>query len=149
MLNWNLIKEMDHLRREMDHLFRGAGLGPQEEAAFLPGVGTRRFPRLNVGEDADNYYLEALLPGIDTDKLEMNVVGNSLTLAGERAEIDSNQAKTWHRHERGAGAFLRSLELPMEIAAEKVSAEYKDGVLRVVMPKSEAAKPKRIAVNVR
>jgi len=149
MLNWNLIREMDHLRKEMDELFRGAGFGPQLEAAFLPGVGTRRFPRLNVREDADNYYLDALLPGIDANKLEMSVVGSSLTFSGERAEAEENGGKTWHRRERGAGKFLRTVELPMEVDAGKVSAEYREGVLRVTLPKAEAAKPKRIAVSVR
>jgi HSP20 family protein len=149
MLNWNLIREMDHLRQEMDELFRGAGIGPQLEAAFLPGVGTRRFPRLNVREDADHYYLQALLPGVDASQIDMSVVGNTLTLAGERQEAPENQGKTWHRRERGAGSFLRTIELPMEIDTAKVSAEYSHGVLQVTLPKAEAAKPKRIAVNVR
>ena len=149
MLNWNLIREMDHLRREMDEMFRGAGIGPVLEASFLPGVGTRRYPRINVREDADNYYLDALLPGVDANNLEMNVVGSSLTLAGERSALDENNGKTWHRRERGAGKFLRTIELPMEIDAAKVQAEYRNGVLQVTLPKAEAAKPKRIAVNIK
>lgn len=148
MLNWNLMREMDHLRKEMDELFRGAGLGPQLEAAFLPGVGTRRFPRLNVREDADHFYVEALLPGIDADKLEMTAVGSSLTFSGERAEDEEQPGRTWHRRERGAGKFLRTIELPLEIDADNVSAEYRDGILQVTLPKAEAAKPKRIAVSV-
>ena len=149
MINWNLFREMENLRREMDQLFSGTGTGPLSESAFLPGLGTRRYPRINVREDADNYYLEALLPGVDGKHLDMNVVGSTLTLAGERAELDDNHGKTWHRRERGAGKFLRSIELPGEIDSAKVSAEYKDGVLNVVMPKSEAAKPKRIEVKVK
>lgn len=149
MLNWNLIREMDNLRREMDELFRGAGFGPMFETAFLPGVGTRRYPRINLREDADNFYLDALLPGVDAGKLEMNVVGSSLTLAGERVALDDNHGRTWHRRERGAGKFLRTIELPMDIDAAKVSAEYQDGVLQVTLPKAEAAKPKRIAVSVK
>lgn len=147
MLNWNLIREMDHLRREMDDLFRGAGFGPVLETAFLPGVGTRRYPRINVYEDQDHFRLEALLPGVDVNELDMSVVGSTLTLSGERREQDDNHGKTWHRRERGAGKFLRTIELPMEIDAGRVSAEYSNGVLKVTLPKSEVAKPKRIAIK--
>ncbi len=146
MLSWNLIREMEHLRREMDELFRGAGFGPMLDAPFLPGVGTRRYPRINIREDADNYYLEALLPGVDVQHLDMNVVGGTLTLSGERKE-DEGEGRTWHRRERGAGKFLRTIELPMEIDANKVNAEYRNGVLRVTLPKAEAVKPKRIAIK--
>lgn len=149
MLNWNLIREMDHLRKEMDEMFRGAGFGPMLETAFLPGVGTRRYPRINVREDADNFYLDALLPGVAADNLEMNVVGSALTLSGERVAQEENNGKTWHRRERGAGKFLRTIELPMEVEAGKVQAEYKHGVLHVTLPKAEAAKPKRIAISVK
>jgi len=149
MINWNLFREMENLRREMDQLFTGTGAGTLRESAFLPGLGTRRYPRINVREDAEHYFLEALLPGVDSKNLDMNVVGSTLTLSGERAEIDDNQGKTWHRRERGGGKFLRSIELPGEIDTAKVTAEYKNGVLKVVMPKSEAAKPKRIDVKVK
>lgn len=149
MINWNLFREMENLRREMDQLFSGTAAGSLGESAFLPGLGTRRYPRVNVREDADNYYLEALLPGVDSKQLDMNVVGSTLTLSGERAEVEENHGKTWHRRERGAGKFLRSIELPGEIDSPKVNAEYRNGVLRVVLPKSAAAKPKRIDVKVK
>jgi HSP20 family protein len=149
MLNWNLIRDMEHLRKEMDEIFRGAGFGQALDSAFLPGVGTRRYPRINVREDADNFYLEALLPGVDGKDLDMNVVGSTLTLSGERKALDDNGGKTWHRRERGAGKFLRTVELPMEIETGKVSADYGQGVLMVTLPKAEAAKPKRIAIQVR
>ena len=85
MTNWNLFREMDSLRKEMDELFRGIG-NSSLETAFLPGVGTQRFPRVNLSEDGENFYLEALLPGVDEKDIELSVTGNSLTLAGERFE---------------------------------------------------------------
>jgi HSP20 family protein len=94
MINWNLFREMENLRREMDQLFNSTGSGVLSESAFLPGLGTRRYPRINVREDADNYFLEALLPGVDGKHLDMNVVGNTLTLTGERPEIEDNHGKT-------------------------------------------------------
>lgn len=146
MLSWNLIREMEHLRREMDELFRGVGFGPMLDAPFLPGVGMRRYPKVNIREDADGFYLEALLPGVDPKNLDMSVVGSTLTLSGERVE-EEGEGRTWHRRERGAGKFLRTIELPVDIDANKVQAEYRNGVLRVTLPKAEQVRPKRIAIK--
>ena len=145
MNNWNLFREMDTLRKEMDELFRGLGSG-SIETAFLPGVGTQRFPRINLGEDQDHYILEALLPGVDEKDLELSITGNTLTLSGERAEEKAVEGQTWHRRERGFGKFLRTIELPSDIDGKKVSAEYKNGVLTVVLAKAESAKPQKISI---
>lgn len=148
MNNWNLFREMDQMRREMDEIFSNVGLGKILEPAFLPGIGARRTPRFNLSEDDNNYHLSALLPGVDPKQLEMNVVGNSLTLSGERPEQVLDAKATWHRRERGAGKFLRTIELPAEVDANRVTAEYRDGVLDVTLPKAEVAKPKQIAIKV-
>jgi len=145
MTNWNLFREMDNLRKEMDELFSGVGSGALE-TAFLPGVGTQRYPRINLGEDQENYYLEALLPGVNENDIELSVAGNTLTLSGERAETNAEDGRTWHRRERGCGKFLRTIELPSDINGKKVSAEYRNGVLTVVMAKAESAKPKKISI---
>ena len=145
MTNWNLFREMDNLRKEMDELFRGIGSSPLE-TAFLPGVGTQRYPKINLSEDSDNYYLEALLPGIDEKDIDLSVTGNTLTLSGERQEEKAEEGRTWHRRERGSGKFLRTIELPSDINGKKVSAEYKNGLLTVTMAKAESAKPKKISI---
>ncbi|PLX75496.1 MAG: molecular chaperone [Desulfuromonas sp.] len=145
MTNWNLFREMDSLRKEMDELFRGIG-NSSLETAFLPGVGTQRFPRVNLSEDGENFYLEALLPGVDEKDIELSVTGNSLTLAGERFEEKQDGTRTWHRRERGSGKFLRTIELPSDIDNKKISAEYKNGILTVTMAKAESAKPKKISI---
>ncbi len=145
MNNWNLFREMDSLRKEMDELFRGVGSGTAE-TAFLPGVGTHRYPRINLSEDQENYYLEALLPGVSESEIELSVTGNTLTLSGERSEEKADDGRTWHRRERGSGKFLRTIELPSDINGNKVSAEYKQGALTVVLAKAESAKPKKISI---
>lgn len=150
MRSWNLLKEMDQLHREIDSLFSGYHQGHLFGPAFEPGLGLRHYPKINLRDDAENVYVEALLPGVEPDKIEMNILGNTLTLAGERLALDDNEERrTWHRRERGTGKFMRTIELPVAIVAEKVKAECRNGLLRVTLPKAAEAKPKKISVKVR
>jgi HSP20 family protein len=146
MMNWNLLREMENLRREMDAVFNGQPWEQEDRSAFTPGIGTRRYPRLNLSEDADNLYLEALIPGVDAKSLDINLTGRSLSISGER-KFDKLEGAHWQRQERGHGKFIRTLELPLDVETGNIGAEYVDGVLRVTLPKAESAKPKRIAIK--
>lgn len=148
MNSWNLFCEMENLRHEMDTIFGGMLQEQSDRSAFLPGIGTRRYPRINLSEDQNSYYLSALLPGIDAKALDINLTGNTLTLSGERVAESTEKAR-WQRQERGHGKFMRAIELPLEVEAGKITAEYVDGVLRIELPKAEAAKPKQISVKVK
>src|SRR5207248_6446314 len=107
------------------------------------GVG----PAVNVWADDYAVFVEADLPGIDPAKLDVAVTeGNLLTIQGERPEVDLPNA-VWHRQERGHGTFVRELTLPTLVEADKVDARYENGVLRLTLPKAEAAKPRKIAVR--
>ena len=134
------------LRGELDRLFTDFcdDLG----WSGLPGLaGTRAFPALNIWEDEHHIYAEAEVPGMTMDQLEVLVMGNELTIKGERTcACDANM--TYHRRERGQGSFSRVLHLPVEIAAEDVSAKLADGVLQITMPKAEKARPRKIEVQV-
>lgn len=104
-------------------------------------------PALNVWEDDHNLYAEADLPGLNPESVEVFVTeGNKLTIQGERKPSEV-QGAVWHRQERPTGQFTRILTLPCMIDADKVTANYEHGVLRITLPKSEAAKPRKIAVN--
>jgi len=149
MRTWDLFKEMDQLHREIDSLFNGYNRGRLFGPAFEPGLGLRHYPKVNLRDDEENVYVEALLPGVDPNKIDMNLLGNTLTLAGERQSVEeSDEKRTWHRRERGTGKFIRTIELPVDIVADKVNAEYRHGLLRVTMPKAAEAKPKKISVKV-
>lgn len=144
MANWDLFREMDMLRREMDQVLSGSGFGLG--SSFLPGIGTRSYPRINLSEDEGNYYIEALIPGIAADSLELNVMQRNLSLAGERKEPEDREY-TWHRQERGAGKFMRTIDLAANIDTTKVDAECKNGVLFITLPKMESERPKRISLK--
>jgi HSP20 family protein len=102
-------------------------------------------PALNLWEDADNLYAEAELPGLELNDLEVYVTGNQLTIKGERKPpVDEKAA--WHRQERGYGGFSRKLDLPQGVDEQKVNASLKNGVLTVQLPKSAAAKARRITI---
>ncbi|MDT8419327.1 MAG: Hsp20/alpha crystallin family protein [Desulfuromonadales bacterium] len=145
MAGWDLFQEMDMLRREIDQAFRGIGknyLYP----AFLPGIGTGDYPRVNLSEDEHHYYVEALVPGIDPKNLDLNLMQGTLTLSGERKEPE-HRDRTWHRNERGMGKFMRTIELPDAIDGNKVDAEYRNGILLITLPKPQRVKPKKISVR--
>ncbi|MBE0596817.1 MAG: Hsp20/alpha crystallin family protein [Desulfuromonadales bacterium] len=148
MAMWDLFREMENLRREIDNVFLGANRGPVygRQPAFLPGLGTGIYPQVNLSDDPENLYVEALVPGMDPASLELTVMRGTLTLSGERRNGAGKDA-TWHRNERGIGKFLRTIELPVEVKADQVRAECRDGVLTVTLPKSEAVRPRKIEVS--
>lgn len=137
---WEPWTEMNRLAREMDRLFGSNGNGVGR------GMSVGTYPALNVWEDEDQLYAEAELPGFSLDELEIYVTGNQLTIKGERRSPES-EGGTWHRQERGYGKFARMVELPGELDGDKVSAVFKDGVLLITLPKTEAVKPRRIEVK--
>lgn len=145
---WN---PMDALRRDIDRAFQNVGFSnePFFRTAFLPGRGARRYPLINLSEDRDHIYVEALAPGVDPATVDLAVVRNMLTISGEkRRHPEDIKPEAFHRSERAAGKFVRSIELPVEVDADQVKAEYKHGLFMVTLPKAAAAKPKQINVSV-
>ncbi|HEY7157249.1 MAG TPA: Hsp20/alpha crystallin family protein [Gemmataceae bacterium] len=105
------------------------------------------FPLVNVREEADAFHVEAEVPGVTREQLEVFVRhGTELTLQGERMPAGS-ESGTWRHHERGSGRFHRVLTLSVPVDADKVEAQLEHGVLRLLLPKAEAVKPHRIPVQ--
>jgi HSP20 family protein len=144
-------RDFEALRREIESVFENAmeGKRPFARFAFLPGAAARAYPLMNVAEDSDNVYVEALAPGLNPDTLEVSVLDNTLRVAGEKPPISEDvKPEAFHRSERSAGRFVRTMALPVGVDAGKVQAEYKNGLLLLTLPKAEEAKPKKIAVSV-
>lgn len=146
MASWDVFKELDNLRREMDEAFRGVGFNRPFGPTFLSPATTRRFPMVNCSEDAGNVYVEALVPGVDPKEVELSVLRNTLTISGERKPF-SEMKGIVHRTELGSGKFTRTLELPVDIDANRITAQCKDGIMTITMAKAEHAKPKKIEIK--
>jgi HSP20 family protein len=151
MAQWNAFEDMETLRREIDRAFEGFGIGqaPSGRVAFLPARGPRRYPMVNLLEDKDNLYIEALTPGVDPQSLNLSVMQNRLTLSGEKSRAPVEiKPEAFHRNERASGKFVRTIDLPVEVDEGRIQAEYKNGLLVVTLPKAEKARPKQINVKV-
>lgn len=104
-------------------------------------------PSLNVWEDGDAYHIEAEVPGMTQEQVQISVTQrNQVSITGERAADESTNGR-WHRRERTTGRFQRLVKLPAPVDAEKVEAKLENGVLEVTLPKAEEAKPRRIVVK--
>lgn len=126
-----LLGEFDRVQRDFNGLF-----------AAQPSQ-----PPASLWQDDDAVYAEIDLPGLDPSKLDVTVAeGTRLTVAGERPVADPAGA-VWVRQERPSGKFSREFSLPVLVDADKVQAKYEHGVLKLTLPKSEAAKPRKIAVQ--
>ena len=128
------------LHNEMNRLFESVFDDLPAGRPYAAG-----WPALNTWEDGDNAYVEAELPGLSMDDLEVYVTGDQLTIRGER-KIADPQDGSWHRRERSQGRFSRTVALPWEIDPDHVEAKLQDGVLTVRLPKCEACKPKKVKV---
>ena len=151
MTVWGTFKEMEDLRREIDRVFQGfeGGRWPSfRRLAFLPGRAARQYPLVNLHEDNDNLYVEALAPGVDPEKLDLNVQGTTLTISGEKKPQSDLPVEDYHRCERSAGRFVRTVELPYQVRDDGTTATYKQGLLLITLPKHESAKPNQISVQV-
>ncbi|MHC4073704.1 MAG: Hsp20/alpha crystallin family protein [Planctomycetota bacterium] len=147
---WNPLNAMEALHRDIERAVGNEGVAnePFSRVAFLPGRAARRYPMINLSEDPDHVYVEALAPGIDVESLALAVIRNVLSISGEKRRTPDNiPPEAFHRNERAAGKFVRTIDLPVEVDADQVTASYQHGLLRVTMAKAEAAKPKQITVT--
>jgi HSP20 family protein len=142
--------ELEALRRGIDQMFVDLWPGFRgRSSVFLPGRSARGYPLINLSGEPDKFIMEAYAPGLDLSTLDVSVKGNTVTITGEKKSIPNVKPEAYHRSERSTGKFLRSYQLECEINAVEVKAEYKDGILTIMLPKSEKAKPKKITVNVK
>lgn len=130
----------DGLRRDMDRLFGALATGNGNPAS------AQVFPALNLWEEDGGYVIEAELPGIALENLDIEIAHNELTIKGHRT-FDYPENARFLRREHGETKFARTVTLPVEVDGSKADATMKDGVLRISLPKAEAAKARKISVK--
>ena len=147
LTRWDPLKEMEDLQNRLSGLFGRASArrknGEQESIAVAEWA-----PLVDITEDDKEYLIKAELPEVRKDDVKVAVENGVLTISGERKSEKEEKNKKYHRIERAYGSFERTFIVPDDADADKVNAEFKDGVLRVHLPKSEKAKPKQIEVKV-
>ena len=101
-------------------------------------------------DHADGVTIDALAPGLEPDSIDISVMGNQVSISGQKKphDLESDDAAICHRMERAGGQFRRTLTLPSDIDRDRVRADYRDGLLRIELPKAETARPRRIQVSV-
>jgi HSP20 family protein len=133
LVRWDPFEEMNRLH---DHFFSGRGLTKE---AFRVAV--------DIREEDDAFHVDAEVPGLSAEDVKVDVEKNVLTLSGERNVEKEETEGTYRRVERQYGSFTRSFTLPETVDTDNISADLKDGVLALRLPKKEAPTPRKIAVN--
>ena len=143
---WSIFDELESLQSDMNRMLAGQ---PSREAGRSGHAWRRRstYPLMNVWTAKDGIVIDAELPGADPKAVDIAVQGDELTLSGKVNAVDVAEGETYHRRERPAGEFTRTPQLPFRAEAGAVTANYKNGVLRVTIPRSEEEKPKKIAIE--
>lgn len=132
------------LREEFDRVYKslfregGAAVGGQAKTSGS-------YPSLNIWEENDALKIEAELPGLKAEDLDLTVLGSELTIQGRIAQVPEGQ--TVHRCERPSGDFRRVVRLPVDVEGDKIVASLNNGVLLITLPKAAGAKPQKIKVN--
>jgi HSP20 family protein len=135
----SFMREMDRLQREMDSLFERRYPRRHRMASG--------YPALNVWASEEGAVVTAELPGVEPDDIDISIVGDTLTLSGERQPDEPEEGVRYHRRERGLGRFSRSIQLPFNVDKEAVEATFDKGILHVKAPRAESDKPKKITVK--
>jgi HSP20 family protein len=146
IVKWNPMRDLMNINREFDGLF-GDVLGMSRRGGELENW--QWAPRINVEENDDGYEVTAELPGMTKDDIDIDLKGELLTIRGEKKIAEEKKEKNYHVCERVYGKFARTIRLPEHIDRGKIDAEYKDGVLKLNIPKIEEVKPKEIKVKVK
>jgi len=144
LAEWPGFGRLSSLRDELDRLFESPWADLSRPSQLLSGW----TPALDVYEEKENFIVKAELPGMKKEDIDVSLHDGSLSISGERKSETKHEDAEVYRTERFFGRFQRTVTLPASVAADKVKAQYKDGILTITLPKTEEAKPKQIEVSV-
>jgi HSP20 family protein len=148
VMRWDPFRDLTSIQDEINQMFdrvfgrRTAGAGREGGPSAVNWA-----PAVDISERKDAYVVTAEVPGVKPEELQVTLEDGLLTIQGERRMEEESSDRQYHRVERRYGAFRRSITLPSQVQADAIKASYSDGVLQVVVPKAESAKPKKIEVR--
>ena len=145
LVKWNPWKEMSVLQNRMNHLFNEPFFRSGREDDEL-SLGAWH-PAVDMFDNDDKIVIKAELPGMSKTDFSVDVKDRVLTLSGQRSYDNEVKEENYYRRERTYGKFKRAFHLPADVDADNIKAEFKDGILKVEIPKPEAQKPKQITVH--
>lgn len=142
IIRWRHFPELTTMQREMNRLFDSFFRGEAEEDYR----GSWR-PEVDIKETPSEVIITAELPGINKSDVKVTLQDNMLQISGEKRQEEQQKDETYHRIERVYGSFCRTFTLPALVDSNKIQAIFKDGVLRITIPKTEQAKPREIEIK--
>ena len=145
VLKWDPFRDLNMLQGRMNQLFDSAGRGWRDNE---PSATTTWSPAVDIYETESAIVVKAELPGMERKDITLNLENNVLTLRGERRFEKETKEENYHRIERSYGGFSRAFSIPATVNEEKIQADYKDGVLKILLHKKDQAKPKQIQISV-
>jgi HSP20 family protein len=137
---WSIFDELESLQQSMNRALDGRSGHRTRERGY-------KYPLMNVWTSEDGLVVDAELPGVNPDDVDISVMGDELTISGKINTKPQQDGEALHRQERPSGEFSRTLQLPFRANAEGVKAAFKDGILRISIPRSEEEKPKKITIE--
>ena len=143
MINYDPFRELRSLQDEVNRVFSGS-FNRSGETGLGRGAWN---PSVDIFENKDQIVLEAELPGISPEDVNISIENNVLTIHGERRFEKKDDGDNFHRVERSYGSFTRSFTLPPTVSSEDVNANFDNGILRLELAKREEAKPRRIEIK--
>ena len=143
VVRWDPFRDLNLLQDRMNRLFDDAGRGWRADE---PAATTTWSPAVDIFETEGEIIVKAELPGMERKEITLHLENNVLSLRGERRFEKETKDENYHRIERSYGAFSRSFSIPATVDEENIRAEYKDGVLNIVLPKKEQARAKQIKI---
>lgn len=144
IVRYDPFRDLRSLQDEVNRLFTSNLTRSFDDEGIARGAWS---PRVDIYENKDQIVLEAELPGMNREDFDLSVENNVITLRGERHFEKKDDSDNYHRVERAYGSFTRSFTLPQTVTAEGANAEYRNGVLRVTLPKREETKARRIEIK--
>lgn len=149
IVKWSPIKELEEMRKDMDRLFEEffSPITRRRRGWLKPEMGVI-VPNIEMYDRKNEIVVKAELPGVNKEDIDLTITKDSLTLKGETKKEEEVKEEDYYAAEISYGSFTRTIALPVEIDSEKAKASFKNGILEIILPKKEEAKPKEIKIEV-